>query len=78
MDPHLPKVFGNTLKMAILADSNHAHDCHLLFSHLFDSIVGSNPVEWFPKCPVASSTYHAKLSALCTSVEEAQSLCYNS
>ena len=79
MDPHLPGAFSATLDTTIFVDSDYAHD--LVTHHSLTGLlafVGSTPVMWFSKQQgaFASSMYHAEISALCTSMEEAQSLCY--
>ena len=79
MDPNFPKAFGVILDMMIFVNSDDAHDlitCCSLTGLL--AVVDSTPISWFSKCQgaVASSTFQAKFSALCMSIEEAQSLRY--
>ena len=78
-DPGFPEPFGPVLQNTILVDSDHAHDLATRRS-LSGMIgyVGSTPVVFFSKIQgyIASSTYAAELSALCTAIEEAQNLRY--
>lgn len=72
-----PKAFGALLETMIFVDSDHAHNLVTRRSLTgLLAFVGSTPVSWFSKCQgaVASSTYQAEFSALCTA--EAQSLRY--
>ena len=79
LDPGFPPSFGPILETSILVDSDHAHDkkTHRSITGLL-AFVGSTPVIWLSKRQgsIASSTYAAEFSGLCTATEEAQSLRY--
>ena len=79
MDSLVPKPFGPILQQIFIVDSNHAHN--LARRRYLTGILGydsSTPSTWMSKLQgsIASSTYTAELSALCTATEEVQSLRY--
>ena len=78
MDPGFSS-FGPVLQTTILVDTDYAHN-QLTHRSLTGMIgyVGSTVVTWGSKRQksIASSMYATELSALCTSIEEAQNLRY--
>ena len=79
MDPNFPKAFGPVLETAILIDADHAHDLNTRRSTTgLLAYVGSTPVIRISRRQgsIASSTYAAEFSALCTATEEAMNLQY--
>ena len=79
MDTTFPTTFGNLTHSTFLADSDHVHDLRSRQSVTgLIGYVGSIPYIWYSKRQgyIASSTYAAEFSALCTTIEEAQSLHY--
>ena len=79
LDPSFPDPFGPVLQTSILVDSDHGRDkktqCSLTGLCAF---IGLTLVHWLSKRQgsIASSTYAAEFSALCTATEEAIALRY--
>jgi len=69
MDPNFPKAFSPVFETTIFVDANHAHDLNTRRSitELF-AYIGSTAVFWISgvQGSIASSTYAAEFSALCT------------